>query len=298
MRRLIVLGGVALVLWGLIAALGALWALVTAPRPLELPRGGREVFPKYRLFGYSGHPRSEALGRLGIGTLPERMAEIEEKGKEFAGDRKILPVMELIAVTAHGSAGDDGLYRSRISDETIQTWLDQARTSKAILLLNIQPGRSTFMDEVKYFEKWLVQPDVGVALDPEWAVSGTEVPGKVFGHTTGQDLDAVSSYLAGLVTEHKLPQKVMVYHQLHEQIVSDEKALQPRPEIALVKSIDGIGSPAAKTQTWERIVARTPEHVHRGFKLFFVEDTRKNRPLMTAEQVLELEPTPEYVLFE
>ena len=62
-------------------------SLAFAPRPVELPRGGREVFPTYRLFGYSGHPRAEALGRLGIGDINERMRELEERGQDYRVDR-------------------------------------------------------------------------------------------------------------------------------------------------------------------------------------------------------------------
>lgn len=44
------------------------------------------------------------------------------------GDRKLLPaVMELIAVTVHDKPGADGLYRTRVSDDVIRTWLDAAR---------------------------------------------------------------------------------------------------------------------------------------------------------------------------
>ena len=283
---------------------GAIWggtALVnelTRPRPPELPRGGRAIFPEYRLFGYSGYPGSTALGRLGTGDLDERMVEIEKAGAEYLGDRKLLPVMELIAVTVHATPGADGTFRTRASDDIIQRWLDAARRHKAVLLLNIQPGRASFIDEVKHLEKWLAQPDVGLALDPEWAVGPDQVPGKVFGHTSGADLDAVSAYVAGLIERHDLPEKVLLYHQLHENIISDEANISARSGVVLVKSIDGIGSPQAKTDTWKRIVAKTPPGVHLGFKLFFEEDTRGGRRLMTAPEVMALAPTPEYVLFE
>lgn len=291
---LAVLAGLIAVIWGGAALVGEL----SRPKPPELPRGGRTIFPEYRLFGYSGYPGSTALGRLGTGDLDERMAEIEQAGADYVGDRELLPVMELIAVTVHATPGADGTYRTRASDDIIQRWLDAARKHRAILLLNIQPGRAAFIDEVEHLEKWLAQPDVGLALDPEWAVGPDQVPGKVFGHTSGADLDEVSAYMAGLIERHDLPEKVLLYHQLHENIISDEANISARPGVVLVKSIDGIGSPEAKTDTWRRIVARTPPGVHLGFKLFFEEDTRNGRRLMTAPEVMALTPTPEYVLFE
>lgn len=268
------------------------------PNPAELPRGGREVFPRYRLFGYSGHPSSESLGRLGIGDIDERMRELEQRGQDYRVDRDLMPVMELITVIAQPRPGEDGLYRTRVSDAAIESWLTTARDHDAVLLLNIQPGRAEFLDEVRHLERWLVEPDVGLALDPEWAVNSDQVPGKVYGSTSGQELDGVASWLSDLVSTHGLPEKVMVYHQLHENIVVDEGALQPHPGVVVVKSVDGIGSPAQKTAAWKRLVARTPEHVAMGFKLFYEEDTRGGRALMTPEEVMALEPTPQYVLFE
>ncbi|MFT3874911.1 MAG: hypothetical protein QM708_00550 [Propioniciclava sp.] len=288
-----ILVGLIFGVWGVVRLI----AHVTAPRPPELPRGGRTVFPEYRLFGYSGYPDAASLGRLGTGDIDERMAEIEKSGQDFLRGRKLMPVMELIAVTVHPTPGSDGMYRTRVKDEIIESWLATARKHQAMLLLNIQPGRAKFLDEVKHFERWLREPEVGLALDPEWAVGPDQVPGKVFGRTSGPELDEVARYVAGLVAEHDLPEKVLLYHQLHVDIVAEEDKLATHPGVVLVKSIDGIGTPKAKTSTWQRIVDRTPEHVHVGFKLFFEEDARHG-PLMTPDEVMALRPEPEYILYE
>ena len=284
-------------LWGIGNAVVGGVSQLAQPKRVQLPRGGTSLFPEYRLVGYSGYPGSSALGRLGTGDIDERMAEIEQVGADYVRDRKLMPVMELIAVTVHSQPGGDGLYRTRIKDEVVQSWLDTAREHEAILLLNIQPGRASFIDEVKHLEKWLVHPDVGLALDPEWAVGPDEVPGEVFGHTSGPELDAVASYVSGLVREHNLPDKVVLYHQLHVDIVSEEDKLVPHEGVALVKSVDGIGTAMAKVGLFKRIVETTPEHVHMGFKLFYAEDARHG-PLMSADEVLALEPQPEYILYE
>lgn len=278
---------------------GADEAVVTtqAPEPLELPRGGEEVFPTYRLFGYSGAPGSEALGRLGIGDLDERVVEMEERGEEFSEDREQLPVLELIATIVHPVPGGDGMYRTRVSDEVVQDYLDAARRNDGILLLNIQPGLGDFIDEVEYWEDFLVEPDVGVALDPEWAIEEGQVPGQVYGQTSGSELDEVARYLADLVEENELPEKVMVYHQVHVGVVQDEDDLRPHEGVVLIKSVDGIGDPQSKIDTYNLVNENKPEHVVAGFKLFYEEDAEYG-PLMTAAEVLALDPQPEYILFE
>lgn len=268
-----------------------------AGRPV-LPRGGRTVFPRFRLIGFCGLPGAAALGRMGIGSLRDRIAEIERMAARYAVDRETLPVLELIVCVVQSSPGSDGRYRARVSPQIIRDHLAAARAHGALLLLNVQPGRARFLDEVRVLEPWLREPDVGVALDPEWAVGPGQVPGRVFGRTTGAELDGVAGYLSGLVAQGGLPEKVMVVHQLAPSIIRGQGGLRAHPGVAVVKSVDGIGSAGAKTDTWYRLVTGMPAVMHPGFKLFFDEDTSRGSRLMTPGQVLALTPTPEYVIYE
>jgi hypothetical protein len=264
---------------------------------VHLPRGGLTVFPHYRLVGFAGQPGSAALGRLGVGNLDERAREIEQVARPYAGGRAILPVLELIATVVQGSPGSDGMYRMRSSDAVIARHLAAARKVKGILLLNIQPGRADFLTEVEAYAKWLKEPDVGVALDPEWEMGPGEVPMKVFGHTTGKEIDSVARYLSSVVQQRDLPEKVLVFHQLAPAVVRGESAIRSHPGVVVVKSVDGIGTRGMKEKTYRKLVTNLPKAVHAGFKLFYEEDGRQGA-LMTPKQVLSLEPQPEYVLYE
>lgn len=280
------------------APTGSALAAPSVPPVQPLPRGGERIFPAYRLFGYSGSPGAPGQGRLGIGDLDDRLREIEKRGKPFLGGRKLLPVMELIATTVHGVPGPEGLYRTHAKDAVIRTWLAAARRHKALLLLNIQPGAADFRDEVRYFERWLREPDVGLALDPEWAVEKGQIPGRVFGSTTAAELNGVGEFVAGVIAANHLPEKVIVYHQLRPEIVRGEQKLRQFPGVVWIKSVDGIGPPGAKVATYQRVNRSTPDFVRPGFKLFFVEDVQTGRRLMTPREVLALKPRPEYILFE
>ncbi|GAB3683547.1 hypothetical protein [Angustibacter aerolatus] len=269
----------------------------TAAGRRQLPRGGTTLFPRYRLVGYSGAPGSKAFGRLGVGDLDERVDEIERRARPYADGRTVLPVLELITVVATGSPGAGGDYSQRVPDATIARYLKAARRHKALLLLDVQPGRADFLPLVKDLRPWLEQPDVGLALDPEWAVGPKQVPGRVFGRTTGAELDGVAAYLDGIVRAERLPQKVMVFHQVAAKVVREQSAIRSRPGVAVIKSVDGIGSRSAKTDTWRVLVRDLPRGVRPGFKLFYVEDARHGK-LMTPKQVLGLRPKPDYVLYE
>ncbi|MFE1174864.1 hypothetical protein [Streptomyces sp. NPDC058773] len=263
----------------------------------ELPRGGRELFPRYRLVGFCGLPGAAALGRLGTGDPARRAAEAEKVAHSYAAGREPLPVLELLATVANSSAGADGMYRSRTPASTIRRFHRVARDRRALLLLNIQPGRADVLGEVKALHDWLVHPDVGIALDPEWEMDPGQVPGDTYGHTDGRELTEVARYLSGLVEKHDLPQKPLVFHQVATSVVGRESALRPQPGVALIKSADGIGSPGLKRGTWHKLVDGLSEGLHTGFKLFYEEDAEGSR-LMTPKEVLALRPQPEYVMYE
>jgi hypothetical protein len=241
-------------------------------------------------------PGSPALGPLDK-DLAAKATRLDKLSRAYAAGRTPLPVMELITVVAKASPGKDRMYRGRLPDAKIQEYLTVARKHRMLLLLDVQPGRAKILPEVKRLERWLKEPDVGLAFDPEWAVGPNQVPGRVYGRTTGAELDSVASYLSGLVRSNKLPEKLFVFHQLSPRIVTGEQALKKHPGVVTIKSVDGIGHREDKLKTWAKLTATLPPGVHAGFKLFYTEDTRHG-PLMTPPQVLSLKPRPEFVMYE
>lgn len=270
-----------------------------APPKIELPRGGRQLFPEHRLVGFCGTPGGPALGRL-LGDLPAKSKQLLSYADKYAPtqDRKILPVYELIAVVVQGAAGADGKWRRRVPDSVVDEYLQIARVGKGILLLNLQPGHSDFLTEAKHFDKFLRMPDVGLALDPEWAMKGKQKPGVIMGQTSGAEINSVADYLAGLVKAGDLPEKALVYHQVNGRVVKDEAEIVAHPGVALIQSVDGLGPQASKIKTYNFLVKTKPAVVHSGFKLFFDEDKTNGGKLMTPTEVLALTPVPEYVMYE
>jgi hypothetical protein len=164
-------------------------------------------------------------------------------------------------------------------------------------MLDIQPGRAKPLDEARRLERWLRLPDVGLAVDPEWEVGPGQVPGRVFGRTSGAELNSIGAYLSELVAKYRLPEKLFVFHQLTKPIVGNPGTLRSYPGVATVKSVDGIGTRAEKVATYRGLSTGLPRGVHTGFKLFYTEDTRHGA-LMTPSQVLALRPRPELVVYE
>ena len=90
-----------------------------------------------------------------------------------------MPAMELIATLVTAAPGDDGQYRMRQTrgdDRPLPGRGPQA--SKALLILDIQPGRARSCPRSSAYRHWLEQPDVGLAIDPEWSMAPGECPAR------------------------------------------------------------------------------------------------------------------------
>jgi len=257
-----------------------------------LPGGGRRILPDHRVVAFYGAPQAAALGVLGIGD-PDLMAKkLERQARPYATSaRPVLPAFELIAVIAADAPGEGDLYRNRQDDAIIRRYLRAARRAGAILLLDIQPGRSDFLTEAKVLEKWLREPDVGLALDPEWRMAADEVPGQTIGSVEASEVNATSRWLSELTRRERLPQKLMVIHRFTDDMIDDLAALDEPPGVATVINVDGFGSQAQKVAKYRDLESH---RFHAGFKLFYEEDTG----LMTPQRVLRLRPEPDLIVYE
>ena len=262
--------------------------------PPELPRGGRRLFPHNRVVAFYGAPQNVELGALGIGTPAQAGKRLLAQMRQYRrGGRTLLPAMELIAVVASHSPEPDNSYSYRQSYATVKRYLAAARKLKALLILDIQPGHADFLQLTKHFGRFLREPDVALALDPEWHTPGA-VPGTVIGSTDAATVNRVSRYLQKVVRKYRLPDKMLLVHQFTDSMVRNKHALKPLHGVPLVLNVDGFGGQEVKIAKYHDFTNPRVRHVHAGFKLFYKEDTNT----MTPAQVLELRPRPDVVIYE
>ena len=254
---------------------------------------GQRLFPTFTMVGLYGNGSGPALGVLGEQS-PEasatRVAEVASAWKSFG--RPVLGSFELIATTAQAAPGADGLYRARSTEAEIQRYLDVARANGLYLVLDIQPGRSDFLTETKVYEKFLKEPNVGIALDPEWHVGPNSLPGVVIGSVTAAEVNEVSDYLAKIVADNHLPEKLFAVHQFQRRMIPDRELVVNRAGLATTFHMDGFGSQSEKLTTWGFTQANAP--FHNGFKLFLRQDTN----LFTPAQVTALSPRVDLVTYQ
>jgi hypothetical protein len=264
-----------------------------APKPVELPLGGREIFPRFRVVAFYGAPQSHALGALGIGSPDKAVRRLAKQAKPYAKKtRPVLLALELLADVANRDAGTDGLYRTRQPASVIRRYLAAARRAKALLVLDIQPGHADFLTETRHLDRWLREPDVGLALDPEWHTPGA-VPGTRIGSVQAEDVNAVTRHVAAIVRRYKLPEKLFVIHQFTPNMIAGKKRVEQPPGVAVTMNVDGFGDRPNKISKYHQFT-HDGTRFHRGYKLFYEEDTN----LMTPGSVLDLQPRPDFVVYE
>jgi hypothetical protein len=260
----------------------------------ELPGGGRVLFPEHRVIAYYGSGEFPGLGVLGQ-KPPQASADaiIKQAQAYVPSGRKILPAMELITTVALASPGPTGTYSSNGNPDVVQKYLDVARKNKMMLILDFQPGQGEFLPQVKRFEKFLTQPDVGVALDAEWRMKKGQIPGKTYGSATAAEINGVSDYVAGLVKANNLPEKLFLVHQFRLDMLPDREKIVPRDGLAVVFHADGFGPQKEKKEVYQALALPGPPF-HIGFKLFYKADTG----LMSPAQAMALQPQPDLITYQ
>jgi hypothetical protein len=269
------------------------WLPTARPR-LLLPRGGRTILPRFRVVAFYGAPQAEALGAAGIGTPLEAAQRLLRQARPYRrGGRPVLPAVELIADLVKPFPTSDGTYRIRQTPATVCRFLAAARAVRGLLVLDLQPGLADFVREAEAFRPYLEEPDVSLALDPEWVLAPGTVPGEFIGHTEAATINRVSAYLARLVARNRLPDKLLIVHQFTPEMVTSRELLRRRPGVELTLNVDGVGLPPDKLAAYRLLAAAGDPWFH-GFKLFYEED----RTVMTPAEVLALRPRPDVVIYE
>ena len=279
----------------------ARWQLDVVRRGAELPGGGLVMFdsaagPGRRLVAAYGHPSTSALGVLGEQGPQDGLERLRTIAEGYGADGStVVPTFEVIATVASASAGRDGDYSGVTARDVIRPWIEAAAAGGAYVVLDLQPGRSDFLSQARIYEEFLRQPHVGLALDPEWRLGPDQVHLRQVGTVDAAEINEVVEWLAAMVRNEALPQKLLVLHQFRFAMITNRDQIRTPPELAVVIHMDGQGRLAVKHDTWNALTA--PHDAGRffwGWKNFYGEDS----PMATADQVLALSPPPVFVSFQ
>jgi len=273
------------------------WRVATAATGVELPGGGQTLFPGRRLVALYGTPGTAALGLLGEQDLPGSIARAQQYAAEYQAltPETVVPAFEIIATVASRGPGDDGNYSDEIAPESLLPWVQAARDAGVYVVIDLQPGRTDFLTQAQQYASLLVEPNVGLALDPEWRLKPDQVHLRQIGSVGVDEVNAVATWLADLTRERSLPQKLFVLHQFAGRMIDGRERLDlSRAELAVMVHVDGQGSQPAKAGTWAALRRDAPAGLWWGWKNFVDEDV----PMLTPEQTLQVVPTPDLITYQ
>ena len=277
----------------------AAWRLDVLLRGHELPGGGMYLFDAgfdRRLVAMYGHPSTSGLGVLGEQGIEEGVERLHSIAEGYDADGSVvLPTFEIIATVASASAGGDGDYSAETARDDIRPWVEAAAANDMYVVLDLQPGRTDFLTQAKMYEEFLRLPHVGLALDPEWRLRPHEVHLQQIGTVDAADINRVVAWLAGVVREEALPQKLLILHQFRHSMITNRDLVETPPELAVLVHMDGQGPLGSKYETWDALTGQPDaDQFHWGWKNFYDEDS----PMATPEQVLALTPNLVFVSFQ
>lgn len=255
----------------------------------------RSVLENSFLVTWYGNPHTGAMGVLGQFSGDDLANRLQKQADAYDNltEKRVVPAYQLIAVVAQDTPGTDDKWRRRETPDVIDSMLQQARSHGFKLILDVQVGQSTVQDELAYLQPWLAQPDVYLALDPEFDMWTGQTPGIEFGHMNSYEVNYAIHYLDDIIRQDNLPPKVLIVHQFTLRMLPDKENIDRSPLLDIVLDIDGFGSQAIKLDTYKTVMGQG-QLEFAGVKLFYDQDPG----MFTPRDVVQLDPHPSVVIYQ
>jgi hypothetical protein len=269
---------------------------VSMPAPLP-----GAVLPAKRIVAYYGNPLVKRMGVLGEYPRDEMLKRLDREVARWAKadpSRPVIPALHMVVTVASDQPGRNGLYRTQMFDTLTNMVYGWAKSRKGLFFVDVQVGRSTVMAELPRLKHFLENPDVHLALDPEFAMAPSgAVPGRKIGTLDAKDINWAVDFLDEIARTKNLPPKILIVHRFTRGMVTNASKIRFTPHVQVVMDMDGWGPPWLKFDSYHDYVKAEPVQFT-GFKLFYHNDTKKGDPLLTPAEVLRLNPRPLYIQYQ
>lgn len=259
------------------------------------------ILPFRRIVALYGNFFSPNMGILGQLPEEELINLLNKESKIWVEADTLTPVIlaiHYIAITAQNKPGKGGAYRLRMPADQIEKAISLSEKVDGITFLDVQVGNSTVQIEVTTLEKYLLNPNVHLGIDPEWSMKDGSIPATKIGSLDAEDINFAIRYLSDLVKNNNLPPKILVVHRFTREMITNHEKIEPTPQVQLVINMDGFGFPAKKIDSYRRFVGGMPVQFT-GFKLFYKNDILTSPfRMMTPAEILKLYPKPIYIQYQ
>jgi hypothetical protein len=274
------------------------YCLAVVRKHVVQPTGGYLALPGKHYTAMYGRPGATSLGVLGEQGVKASITRVERLARKYrrVSGAEFVPTFEIIATVASGGAGKDKNYSQEASITALTPLVDAAEKAGVYVILDLQPGRTDFLEQAKRYRSLLERPHVGLALDPEWRLKKKQKHLRQIGSVNIAEVNRVADWLARLTRREALPQKLFVLHQFSLSMIKDRDRLDTRhAELATVLHVDGSGPQGAKQSTWKTLRRSPPGGVHWGWKNFVDEDPH----MLTVQETWHgVKPHPSLISYQ
>lgn len=246
------------------------------------------------LYGKPGARNMGILGQYTIEEIEPVMDEFVRAYDEANGIRGVIPAVYIIYGTVWPE-GEIGLTREAV----IHEYIEFAHERGWYVFIDHQIGRYSVENAVQTLLPWLKYPNVHLAIDPEWR---TDKPMQEIGYVTGDELNMAQQMIQDYIVENNLPgRRMLVFHQFKPKMIANRNAVRSDFErVKLIHCADGFGNPGQKINAY-RFNALAENIPLKSFKLFLkptIEKAGWDKPLMSPEEVLSLDPRPYLIMYQ
>src|SRR5919107_5224338 len=193
---------------------------VKMPEPLP-----GAIFPAHRVVAFYGNPLSKKMGVLGEYPKDEMLRMLDHEVARWAKadpQHPVVPALHLIVTVAQGAPGRAGLYRLQMRDSLVNEVHSWARAHHALFFIDVQVGKSTVPAELPRLRPFLENPDVHLALDPEFSMASSgKVPGAKIGTLDAKDINWAVDFLDEIARAKNLPPKILIVHRFTRNMVTN-----------------------------------------------------------------------------
>ncbi|WP_185806792.1 SH3 domain-containing protein [Bacillus sp. HMF5848] len=256
------------------------------------------LFDDHTVIAYYGHPNSEIMGIVGRHSKEELISLLQKTSEKYDAvneDKSVIPAIYLV----YGTVQPRGEI-STMSFDLVMSYIETAYKNGVLVYLDHQIGKHDPVNAINETLPFLRFPNVHLAIDPEWR---TDKPMKEVGYVTGEELNAIQNKMREYMTTNEIEGKrQLVFHQFLDSMIHDIEAVSVDYDpVWLVHNTSGWGPPEGKIATHTRN-AKATNIPYKGFKLWYFYSNKPgvhfDNPLMTPEQVLELNPAPGLIIYQ
>ena len=256
------------------------------------------LFDDNTIIAYYGHPNSKIMGIVGRHSkekLIPLLQKTTERYDSLNGNKSVIPAIYLV----YGTVQPGGEIL-RINFDLVMSYIESAYKNGVLIYLDHQIGKYSPVDAINELLPFLKYPNVHLALDPEWR---TDKPMKEVGYLTAAELNEVQKTMREYIISNEIQGKrQLVFHQFLDKMIQNITAVSSNYDpVLLVHNTSGWGSPDLKIATHTRN-AKAINIPYKGFKLWYFYSSKPgvhfDDPLMTPEQVLDLNPKPGLIIYQ